>query len=49
MTKLERQEQTAERGMVREPNRCMGRQAADRGMDRQTESTLLTLPSPSSR
>lgn len=49
MTKLVRQEQTAERGMVREPDRWTDRQLTEEWIDRQTESTLRTLPSPSSR
>lgn len=53
MRKLVRQEQTAERGMVRQPDRWTERQTdrqlTEEWIDRQTESTLLTLPSPSSR
>lgn len=49
MTKLVRQEQTAERGMVREPDRWTDRQLTEEWIDRQTDSTLLTLPSLSSR
>lgn len=37
MTKLVRQEQTAERGMVREPDRWTDRQLTEEWIDRQTD------------